>query len=150
MATTLSEHRRHRWADVVVIVAAMYCIAAATWFPPEMISGGTSQAVGQESWNWIAYAAGGVLAVVGLFVALKWEIAGKGMVGLAGLVVLAGFLTLDAFTLTAVLSLGLTGVVLLRAAPFVGAMPTPEQEGKARIEHPERLQQGRDENTPPG
>lgn len=144
MSPTRKEHRRHRWADVLVIVASMYCIAAATWFPPEMISGGDSTAVAAEGWNWISYTAGGVLGVLGLFLALKWSVLGKISVGLGGLAVLAGFLTLRAFTTLAVLSLGGTALALLAAAPFVGPMPTPEQEGKERIEHPERLQQGRE------
>lgn len=144
MSPTRKEHRRHRWADVVVIVAAIYAIAAATWFPPEMISGGDSTAVADEGWNWISYAVGGALGVMGLFLALKWSVVGKVSVGLGGLAVLAGFLTLRAFTPLAILSLGGTGLALLLAAPFVGPMPTPEQEGKDRIEHPERLQQGRE------
>lgn len=124
--------RRRRWAVVVVIIASVYAFAAAIWFPPEVISGGGSREVRSEAWLWAAYALGGVLGLVGVFVALRWPALARGVVAVAGLLVLSGFFALRQITPLALVSLGLTGLALLVAAPFVGPMPTPEEEGKRR------------------
>lgn len=124
--------RRHRWADVVVIIASVYSFAAAIWSPPELFSGGGGWEVRQEAWLWGAYALGGVLGITGIFVALRWPNLARVLVAVAGLVVLSGFFALHTVTTLALLSLGLTGLALLVSAAFMGRMPTPEEEGMKR------------------
>ena len=54
------------------------------------------------------------------------------LVGAAGLVLLSGFFALSEITALALFSIGLTGLLLLGSAAFLGPMPSPEQEGKPR------------------
>lgn len=124
--------QRRRWADIIVIAAAAYAFGAALWFPPEMISGDGGEAVAFGGWLWTAYALGGAIGLASVFVAIKLPKIARGMVALAGLLVLSGFFALRQVTFVAVLSLGLTGLALLAATPFMGRMPTPEEEGKSR------------------
>jgi peptidoglycan/LPS O-acetylase OafA/YrhL len=131
-ADSRAQKVRRRWADVVVIIAAVYVFFAAIWSPPELISRGDAGAVADTTWLYIAYAAGGALAFAGLFVAQRWIGLGRALIGVAGIVVLSAFLALREITLLAVLSIGVSGVALIAAAPFAGPMPSPEEEGRER------------------
>lgn len=132
MRRTRAGAQRHRWADVVVIIASVYAFASAIWSPPELFTGGGGWEVRQEMWLWGAYALGGLIGIAAVFVALRWPDLARVMVAVAGLVVLSGLFALYRVTTLALVSLGLTGLVLLVTAPFMGRMPTPEEEGKRR------------------
>jgi hypothetical protein len=123
---------RRRWADVVIIVAAVYIFFAAVWAPPELISRGDAGAVRDTTWLYMAYSLGGALALGGLLVVQRRITVGRFMIGLGGLVVLSGFLALREITILALLSMGLSGLAMIAAAPFAGPMPSPEEEGKER------------------
>lgn len=124
--------RHRRWADAVVIVLSVYAFFAAIWAPPEMATGADAEGVGSTGWMYLSYAIGGALGILGIFIAHKAEGVGRAVVLLAGIVVLSGFFALYEVTLIAVISLGVTGLGMLAAAPWVGPMPTPEQEGMPR------------------
>lgn len=131
MADGRDHPRRRRWADVVVLAASAYAVAAAAWFPPELAAGGRNVAVEAPAWLWIAYVAAGVLGFAGVFAASRSAALGKGLVALAGVIMLASFLTLARVTTLAVLSIGATALALLGAAFFVGPMPSEREEAEA-------------------
>lgn len=124
--------RRRRRADVVVIIAAVYALLAAARLPPEMITGGGARDVASGGWLWAAYALGGVLGLAAVVVGLRRQALARVMAAAAGLLVLSGLLALRHITPLALVSLGATGLALLAASPFIGRMPTPEEEGKRR------------------
>ena len=133
MTTGRTETKRRRWADVVVIVASLYAFMSSFWAPLELLTGGAGREVAEQQGLWWSYAIGGVLGLVALFFAHRGKSGiAKVLAALAGLAVLSGFFTLDDLTLFATISMGLTGIALLAAAPFIGPMPSPEEEGKSR------------------
>lgn len=131
MATYQERLRRRRWADIVVIVAAVYMFGAAFW-PIELVSGGGAWEVANPVGLAGTYAAAGILGLGGLFMTVKSPLIGRVLVGIGGAVALYGLTTLDHLTTFALISFGGSGLLMLIAAPFVGEMPTPEQEGKPR------------------
>ena len=132
MATPIQRAKRRRWADVVLIVASLYSFMSAFWAPLELLTGGSGSEVAEQQGLWWSYAIGGVLGLAALAMSRKHPGLAKGLTAAAGLAVLAGFFTLDDLTPFATASIGVTGIALLAAAPFVGPMPTPEDEGKSR------------------
>lgn len=131
MASGAARAKRTRWADVVVLVAGVYAFAGSWMSSPEAMTGGSGD-VASDSWLWIAYLAGGLGGIAAFFLAIKHPGAARGLAAAAGLVVLSGFAALREVSVLAILSLGLTGLALLAAAPLLGPMPTPEDEGEAR------------------
>ena len=133
MSTGTTRAKRRRWADVVVIVASLYAFMSSFWAPLELLTGGEGREVADDQGLWWSYALGGVLGLIALFFAHRGKSGlAKILTAAAGISVLAGFLTLDDLTPFATISIGLTGLGLLAAAPFVGPMPAPEDEGKSR------------------
>lgn len=132
MTTRRKKAKHRRWADVVVIVASLYSILSAGWAPLELLRGGGGSEVGQSQGLWWAYALGGILGLAALAASRRWPPLAKGLAAAGGIAVLAGFFALERLTPFAAFSLGGTGLALLLAAPFVGPMPAPEEEGKHR------------------
>lgn len=125
--------RGRRWTNVVVLVASAWALAASMWgWTPETMESGARDLVTNDSLLVGAYALAGTLGFVAVFTALRLPALSKALTALAGLLLLSGFLVLRSVDPVAVLSLGLTGIALLAAAPFMGPMPTPEEEGKHR------------------
>jgi hypothetical protein len=128
----LTEAKRRRWADVVVIFAALYVFLAAVWAPPGL---GPAEAMAEAEdhglWWW-AHAVGGFLALLAVPVAMKQPLIARVMAGAGGIVLLAGLTAFDTIGWLAVRSLVIPAVLILAAAPFLGPMPTPEEEGKPR------------------
>jgi hypothetical protein len=123
-----TEAKRRRWADVVVIVAALYVFLAAIWSPPAL---GPAEAAEQayHGWWWWAHAAGGFLALLSVPLATRQPMLGKGLAGLAGVIMLAGLFAFSGLTWLSIRALGIPGLAVLMAAPFMGPMPSPEEEG---------------------
>lgn len=132
MSTPVQRAKRRRWADVVLIAASVYAILSAGWAPLELIDGGRGSEVAESQGLWWTYALGGALGLIALALSRRAPALAKGLSAAAGLAVLAGFFMLDELTPFAAVSIGLTGLALLAAAPFVGPMPAPEEEGKSR------------------
>lgn len=133
MHTPRTEAKRRRWADVVVIVASLYAFMSSFWAPLELLTGGEGREVAEQQGLWWSYAIGGVLGLVALFFAHRRKSGvAKVLAAAAGIAVLSGFFMLDDLTLFATISIGATGLALLGASPFIGPMPSPEEEGKSR------------------
>lgn len=115
--------RTRSWAGFAVIVASVWALVAAYRIPPDVMTEEGSRLVESVPLLSLAYAAGAFLGIGGLIAAQKWARPARFIVGAGGLALFAGFLTLRDFTLVSALSLGLTAVVLLAAAPFVGEVP---------------------------
>lgn len=126
------EARRRYRADLAVIIASIVALVATIRIPPELMTPEAEAPVASVRWLLAAYALGGLLGIGGVIAAIRWPRPARFMVGAGGLALLSGFLFLEELTAVSLLSLGLTGLVLLVAAPFVGAMPSPEEEGKRR------------------
>jgi hypothetical protein len=119
---------RRRWADIVIIAASVYAIAAATQMPLELATGDVDEAVRFALWLPTAYVLGGILGAASIFIALRWPGAARLVVVAAAIVLLSGLLALHGFAWLPVLSLGLPAIAMLGAAPFMGTMPRPEEE----------------------
>ncbi len=132
MTTSRTAAKRRRWADVVVIVVSLYAFMSSFWAPLELLTGGEGREVADEQALWWTYALGGLLGFAALALSRRNPALAKGLTAAAGLAVLAGFFTLDNLTPFATVSIGASGLALLAASPFVGPMPSPEEEGKSR------------------
>lgn len=124
--------RARRWASIVAIVASVYALLAAVWVPPEFFTGGDAGEVGHSTWLIIAYALAAALGLGGVLTAQRNAGLARLMVAAAGIILLSGFLAMRQVTALALVSIGLTGLMLIGSAVFLGAMPSPEEEGKAR------------------
>jgi cytochrome bd-type quinol oxidase subunit 2 len=124
--------RRYRWANVAVLVVSVYLLASSVWSTPEMVEQGVGSSVFDPRWLVIAYVGAGVAGLLAIAFALKRPGFGKALAAVAGVLILSAFLGMRTATPLALLSIGLSGLVLLGSAPFMGPMPTPEQEGKPR------------------
>lgn len=124
--------KRRRWADVVVIVAALYAFLAAIWAPPGLGPAEAAADAPDHGGWWWAHAIGGSLALASVFVALRSVVLARVLAGAGGLVLLAGLLAFDNIGWLAFRTLILPAVLILLATPFLGPMPTPEEEGMAR------------------
>lgn len=123
--------RRRRWANVVVILASAYALAAATHAsPPESVASLARDLVAAQGWLWGAYALGGICGFAAVFGSVRWPRLGRPLALAAGLLVLSGFLAVEELTPLTLLSIGLTGVALLAAGIFMGPMPGPEEEAR--------------------
>ena len=132
MTTRIQRAKRRRWADVVLIVATLYAVMSAFWAPLELIMGGDGREVADSQALWLTYALGGALGLAALAASMKHAGLAKVLAAAAGVAVLAGFFTLAEVTPFAAISIGLTGLGLIAASPFIGPMPSPEDEGKSR------------------
>jgi purine-cytosine permease-like protein len=127
-----TEAKRRRWADVVLIVAGLYVFLAALWSPPAQgPETAMAEAADHGTWWWVL-AIAGFLALFAVPVAMKNVLIARLMAGVAGVVLLAGLLAFDTIGWLAIRSLLIPAVLILIAAPFVGPMPSPEEEGSPR------------------
>ena len=125
-----TDFRVRRWANVIVLVASAYALAGSWLSSPEVMVDTGEVAV--DGWLWGVYVGAGLAGFTAVFSAVRWPFLGKVLTALAGLTVLMGFFALRRVTLFAALSLGLTAAAFFLATGFMGAMPTPEEEGKRR------------------
>lgn len=99
--------------------------------PAEAVEAG-GELVANEGWLASAYALAGTCGFLAVLAALRVAWLAKVLTGVAGVLVLSGFFAFRTVTALAALSLGVTGLAFLAAAPFMGPMPTPEDEGRHR------------------
>jgi hypothetical protein len=127
-----TEAKRRRWADVVLIVAGLYVFLAAVWSPPAQgPETAMTEATDHGTWWWVL-AIGGSLALFAVPVAMKNVLIARLMAGVAAVVLLAGLLAFDTIGWLAIRSLLIPAILILIAAPFMGPMPSPEEEGSHR------------------
>ncbi|HEX7089615.1 MAG TPA: hypothetical protein VF192_05735 [Longimicrobiales bacterium] len=123
---------RRRWANVAAIVAGVYALGFAVW-SPGLAGGARLEAdLRAQGWWWAGSAVGGLLALAAAVAAVRSRLLGRVLLVLAALVLLATLLAFRRIGTAALLALVLPALVMLAAAPFLGAMPAPEEEGKRR------------------
>jgi hypothetical protein len=121
-----------RWANIAVIIAGMWVLLIVMWSPEA--AGPREQQVEVDSnaaWFY-ALAASGPLALAAVFVALRSAILARVVLGVAALSLFAGLIGFRAFGTLAWSTVIIPGLIMLVAIPFLGAMPTPEDEGQVR------------------
>jgi len=118
--------RRRHWANVAVIIAGMFALLWGLWRPPA-----AGPQVDEVS-LWGTQVLGGALGVAAPLIALKWATLSKVSAAAGGVILLGGLLVVARITLNPILTTVLPALVLLAAAPFMGTMPTPEDEGRHR------------------
>jgi hypothetical protein len=132
VADRVTEAKRRRWADVVVIVAALYVVFAAVWAPPGLGPAEAQADATDHGLWWWAHAVGGLLAILSVPMAHKNVLVARIMAGLGGAVILLGLRSFDTIGWLAIRTLLIPGILILAAMPFLGPMPTPEEEGSTR------------------
>lgn len=123
--------RRRHWITLLVIVTSVYALAFAIWSPPAATGPGEPEALDATLWWW-AHLIGGGLGLGAVLLNLWRTLPARIVLGLGGLTLLAGSLLFQRFDWLVIVALLLPGLIMLAAAPFLGAMPTPEEEGQAR------------------
>jgi hypothetical protein len=124
--------KRRRWADVVIILASLYAMLAATFAPTGLGSPpAVAEAADHGMWWW-AHAIGGTLALSSVFVAMKSVVVARLLAGAGGVVLLAGVGAFGGINWLAIRTLVIPALLILAATPFLGPMPSPEEEGQRR------------------
>lgn len=119
--------RRRRWADVAVIAASAFAIVWAIWVYPRSGPG-----VNEGTLQWTHFV-GGALGFASIFVALRSVWLARALLLVGGIVLVVGFVTgFNTPSGHGVVTMLLPAIVLLAMVPFVGPMPTPEEEGMRR------------------
>jgi len=124
--------RHRRWASVVALVAGVYAFGLAVWSPGLAGGAASAEAVREYEWWWAVSALAGVLALVAVLLSLRSRLLGRLLLALAGVVLLTALFAFREFGLLAVVAVILPAVVMLGTAPFLGPMPSPEEEGRRR------------------
>lgn len=132
MTTRREQARRRRWADVAIIAAGLYSFLLSMFSPQLIWPEEAARAVRAEGWWWAGSGAAGALAVTAVLVALRSTALARALTALAGVILLATLLAFERIGWVAWITLILPAIVLLGAAPFVGPMPAPEEEGRRR------------------
>jgi hypothetical protein len=116
----------------VVIVAGLYAVLSAIWAPPGLgPAEAAAEALRHGVWWW-AHAIGGSLALSSIFVAMKSVVLARILAAAGAFVLLAGLVAFDTIGWLAIRMLVLPAVLILAATPFIGPLPTPEDEGMPR------------------
>lgn len=132
MAGIVEDARRRRIADVVVIVAGVYALLIAMWSPPGFGPEAAERTASSHGLWWWTQAGGSALAVASVIVAIRAAGLAKMMAAAGGILLLSGLLAFSELSWLAVRSLLIPGLLILAASPFVGPMPSPEEEGMRR------------------
>jgi hypothetical protein len=124
--------KRRRWADVVIILASLYAVLAATFAPAGLGSPpAVAEAADHGMWWW-AHAIGGTLALSSVFVAMKSVALARLLAGAGAVVLLGGVGAFGGINWLAIRTLVIPALLILAATPFLGPMPSPEEEGQRR------------------
>jgi hypothetical protein len=121
---------RRRWADLVAIVAAVVSLANAMWGPLIFSTMQRSQPQGDPGvgYNWLAFGIGGLLALLGVFLAERRTTLARVALVLAGLMLIAvPFAYNDRDPLPIAVSVVL-GLLMIGVSPFIGPMPPPRHQ----------------------
>jgi hypothetical protein len=121
-----------RRANLAVIVAGFWVFIIVVWSPEAAGPREQQLEVADRTLWFYSLASAGPLALGAVIVALKNALVARIMLGLAALVLFAGLLGFRAFGTLAWGTMLIPGLIMLLAIPFLGPMPTPEQEGRPR------------------
>jgi FtsH-binding integral membrane protein len=123
----VTEMKRRRWADTVVLVVGGFVIAWAIWVYPW-----TGPDINEGN-VYFVHAAAGALALASVFLALRSILLARALLLAAGIVSLAGlYVGFTRITSLGILTLGVPGVILLAMVPFIGPMPTAVEENRVK------------------
>lgn len=115
---------RRKWADIVVIVVAIWSFGQALWGPTLFAERSQDQGA---STMWVMSAVAGLLGLLGLFATTKRPGIGRAMIAVAGVLLLLGPF---AYRVTTPLPMAfgiVSGLLLLAAAKFAGPLYKPAQ-----------------------
>jgi len=132
MVERKEEARRRRWADMIVLAIGAYAWVTAFFTAGFVQPGGVTPHIPFMLWYWGGTALAGALAIGAVLVALRSTLIARIMTALAGLGLISVLLAFDVLNVRSILLFGVPGLVLLALTPFVGPMPSPEEEGRPR------------------
>jgi len=113
--------RRRNWADILVIVFGVWALGEAAWGPTLFTQNTNDPGAGYTQ---VAFVVGGLLAVLGMFVAQRRRSPGRAMIAVGGLLCLAVPLAYHAATPWMIMGTAvLIGVVLIVGSFFAGPIP---------------------------
>jgi hypothetical protein len=112
--------RRRHWADVVAIVAGVWSFGEAIWGPTIFSAEAVDRGAGA---TWIAFGAGGLLAILSVILAQRYTQPARITLGLAGLILLLAPLAYRHPVWLPIVTSVVAGLAMLAAAPFIGRMP---------------------------
>jgi hypothetical protein len=121
-----------RMANIAVIIAGIWVLLISVWSPEA--AGPREQQIEvarQDVWFYALWAAG-TLAIASVFVALRSALLARVLLGAGAITLLAGLFGFRAWGTLAWGTLIIPGIIMLLAIPFMGPLPTPEQEGQIR------------------
>lgn len=124
------------WADLLAITATMTALSNAMWGPLIFSTMRREYPQGDRglSYTWLAFAVGGLLGLLALFVAQERPKPARVLMAIGGLMMaVAPFVYSRPDTLPSIAS-AVMGVAMLVAAPFIGGLPAPmhQEGGQAR------------------
>jgi hypothetical protein len=129
----LVEHPRwRRWANIAVIVAGVWVLLIVMWSPEAAGPRQQQVEVASNALWFYTMGAAGPLAIAAVIVALRHAAIARVLLAAAAVLLFAGLLGFRAFGTLAWGTLIIPGFVMLLAIPFLGPMPTPEEEGQIR------------------
>jgi hypothetical protein len=121
-----------RWANIAVMIAGAWVLMIVLW-SPEAAGPREQQIEVADSTIWFAaLTAAGSLAIAAVIVALKNAVIARVLLGIAALSLLAGIIGFQQLGTLAWGTVVIPGIIMLLAIPFLGPLPTPEDEGQVR------------------
>lgn len=114
--------KRRTWADLLVLIVSVWTIGEAIWGPSLLPQ--ASQDQGASATYVISIIAGGV-GLLGAWLAQKRRGAGQLLVAVAGIALLVAPFTYRRGAPLPMIFAGVSGLLLLLAAKFVGPVPPP-------------------------
>jgi hypothetical protein len=121
-----------RWANIAVIVAGVWVTLIVMWSPEAAGPRAQQIEVADNALWFYTLAAAGPLAIAAVLVALRHAAVARAMLGVAGVALIIGLLGFRAFGTLAWGTMIIPAIIMLLAIPFLGPMPTPEEEGQVR------------------
>lgn len=132
MAVSTSRTIR-KWADIVVGAASLVSLANAIWGPFILtdIASETQRGERGIGYNWVAFAVGGLLALLGVLLAERRPRLGRISVAVAGVMIAAVPLAYEQWYALPIITSLVLGLAMLIAAPFIGPRPAPRGSDRA-------------------
>jgi hypothetical protein len=127
-----TEAKRRRWADLAVIVTGVVSTLLAFFTPQGAAPVTAAEAVIDQQLWWWSHALGGPLAIAAVLLAQRSRFLARLLLAGAGLALLAGLFGFRRIEAGALLLTVVPALVFFAAIPFLGRMPSPEEEGRRR------------------
>jgi hypothetical protein len=132
----LHSRSTRKLADIVAIVAAVTAIGNALWGP--LIFSAMQESLPQGDpgvgYNWLAFGIGGIVALLGIFVAQKRPVPGRILLAIAGVMLVLVPLFYDRKHMLPITASVVLGLAMLASSFFLG--PVPRSGGHLATEKP--------------